>query len=317
LGGFLTDEFSWRWVFFLNLPITAFAVFVTARRVPESREPGAQRHIDYGGIALVSTAIVLVLVALDEGTTEGFGDPVIIALFVVGAALLYAFFRFERTQGDGALVPSDVLRNRVFAAACLATLLMSAIFFSALLYVPQFFENILGYSALRAGAGLLPLMGVFAATSFVAGSLYNRIGGRIVVAAGAAFLGVGILMLSFVDSDSGYGAFVPGMIVLGVGVGLFYSAVTTIAVTSLDPSRSSLAGGIVYMCQIAGGAVGLGLNTALVASEASLADGISLAFKVDAVLAFVGLGVVLAFVGRPAPVEGHPRALRWRHRAHA
>jgi EmrB/QacA subfamily drug resistance transporter len=317
LGGFLTDELSWRWVFFVNLPIAAFAMYVTARKVPESRDAGAQHHIDYGGIALVSTAIVLILVGLDEGSTEGFGSLPILALFVIGVVLLFVFFRFERTQGEGALVPSDVLRNRIFAAACLATLLMSAIFFSALLYVPQFFEKILGYSALQSGAGLLPLMGVFAATSFVAGSLYNRVGGRLVVAVGAACLGVGILLLSFVDADSGYGAFVPGMVVLGVGVGLFYSAVTTIAVTSLDPSRSSLAGGIVYMCQIAGGAVGLGLNTALVTSASSLADGISLAFKVDAALALVGFVVVVAFIGTTAPAEGHPRALRWRHRAHA
>jgi EmrB/QacA subfamily drug resistance transporter len=317
LGGFLTDEFSWRWVFFVNLPITAIAMFVTWRRVPESREATAQRHIDYGGIALVSTGIVLLLVGLDEGSTEGFGSPAILALFGIGALLLLAFFRFERGQGEGALVPRDVLRNRVFSAACLATLLMSAIYFSALLYVPQFFEKVLGDSALRAGAGLLPLMGVFAVTSFVGGSLYNRIGGRIVVAAGAACLGVGILLLSFVDSSSTYGAFVPGMIVLGVGVGLFYSAVTTIAVTALDPSRSSLAGGIVYMCQIAGGAVGLGLNTALVTSESSLPDGIALAFKVDALLALAGLVVILVFIGRTEPAEGHPRALRWRHRAHA
>jgi EmrB/QacA subfamily drug resistance transporter len=317
LGGFLTDEFSWRWVFFVNLPITAFAMFVTARRVPESKEASAERHIDYGGIALVSIGIVLLLIGLDEGTTEGFGDPVIIGLFVVGAALLLAFFRFERAQGEGALVPSDVLSNRVFAASCLATLLMSAIFFSALLYVPQFFEKQLGYSPLGSGAGLLPLMGVFAVTSFIAGSLYNRLGGRIVVAAGAACLGVGILLLSFLDADTAYAGMVPGMIVLGVGVGLFYSAITTTAVTALDPSRSSLAGGIVYMCQIAGGAVGLGLNTALVTSQSSLADGIALAFKVDAVLAFAGLVVVLAFIGRPAPAEGHPRALRMRHRAHA
>jgi EmrB/QacA subfamily drug resistance transporter len=317
LGGFLTDDFSWRWVFFVNLPIAAFAMLVTALRVPESREPTATHHIDYGGIALVSTALVLVLLALDEGTTEGFGDPVILAMFGIGALLLFAFFPYERTQGDGALVPSEVLRNRVFAASCLATLMMSAIFFSALLYVPQFFEEILGYSALRAGAGLLPLMGVFAATSFVAGSLYNRVGGRIVVAVGAACLGAGIFLLSLVDASSGYAEFVPGMVVLGVGVGLFYSAITTTAVTALDPTRSSLAGGIVYMCQIAGGAVGLGLNTALVTSEPSLADGISLAFKVDAALALVGLVVVLAFIGRPAEASGHPLALRERHRAHA
>ena len=129
-----------------------------------------------------------------------------------------------------------------------------------------------------------------------------------------------MLLLSFVDDDSGYGALVPGMVVLGLGVGLFYSAITTTAVTALDPSQSSLAGGIVYMCQIAGGALGLGLNTAIVAGGSTLADGISVAFRVDAVLAFVGLLVVLAFVGREQPAPGHlkthPRALRHRHRAH-
>ena len=106
------------------------------------------------------------------------------------------------------------------------------------------------------------------------------------------------------------------MVVLGIGVGLFYSSITTSAVTALDPSQSSLAGGIVYMCQIAGGAVGLGFNTAIVASASSLADGISLAFKVDAVLAVVGLAA-RARGDRP-PRRGHPRAsLRTHHRAHA
>jgi MFS family permease len=110
------------------------------------------------------------------------------------------------------------------------------------------------------------------------------------------------------------------MIVLGIGVGLFYSSVTTSAVTALDPSRSSLAGGIVYMCQIAGGALGLGVNTAIVVasgtSSADLADGISNAFKVDAVLALVGLAIALLFVGGTVTHEGR-RQLRWHHRAHA
>jgi MFS family permease len=115
------------------------------------------------------------------------------------------------------------------------------------------------------------------------------------------------------------------MVVLGVGVGLFYSGITTTAVTALDPSRSSLAGGIVYMCQIAGGAVGLGLNTAIVESAASLDEGISLAFRVDTALAVLGLLVVLRTVRHmprtiaPDPQTSPPR--RWHerafHRAHA
>jgi hypothetical protein len=105
------------------------------------------------------------------------------------------------------------------------------------------------------------------------------------------------------------------MLVLGVGVGLFYSSVTTAAVTALDPARASLAGGIVYMCQIAGGSLGLGLNTAIVVSD-SLVNGVQTAFRVDAALAFCGLAVALGFVGgRVDPA--HLRGLGvHHHRAH-
>jgi MFS family permease len=173
----------------------------------------------------------------------------------------------------------------------------------------------LGYSALKAGAGLLPMMGIFAATSFAAGPLYGRVGGKRIIAAGAACLAVGIFLLSFLRTDSGYAALVPGMCVLGVGIGLFYSSITTAAVTALDPSRSSLAGGIVYMFQIGGGSIGLGLNTAIVASGA-LVPGIRTAFRVDAALAVCGLIVALLYAGGPADPE-RLRTLRGHHRAHA
>jgi EmrB/QacA subfamily drug resistance transporter len=319
LGGVLTDELSWRWVFFLNLPITLFAMLVTWREVPEATAGGGERRIDAAGIVVLTTAIVAILVALDQGADTCFGDPLIVGLVVAGVALLGCFLLVERRQGGAALVPRDALRNRVFAASCGAVLLLSAIFFAVLLYLPQFMEKVLGWSALRAGVGLLPLMGVFAATSFAAGSLYGRLGARVVVSAGAACLGIGMLLLSFLDRSSSYLPLVPGMVVVGLGVGLFYSSITTTAVTALDPSRASLAGGIVYMCQIAGGAVGLGLNTAIVSASARLASGIHVAFLVDAALALAGLLVVLAFIGRsthPQP-HPHPLALRERHRAHA
>lgn len=318
LGGVLTDELSWRWVFFLNLPITLFAMLVTWREVPEATVGGGERRIDAAGIAVLTAAIVAILVALDQGADTGFGDPLIVGLVVAGVALLGCFVLVERRRGDGALVPRDALRNRVFAASCAAVLLLSAIFFAVLLYLPQFMEKVLGWSALRAGVGLLPLMGVFAATSFLAGSVYGRLGARVVVSAGAACLGIGMLLLSFLDRSASYLPLVPGMVVVGLGVGVFYSSITTTAVTALDPSRSSLAGGIVYMCQIAGGAVGLGLNTAIVSASGRLARGIHVAFLVDAALALAGLLVILAFIGRPTThPQPHPLALRGRHRAHA
>jgi EmrB/QacA subfamily drug resistance transporter len=318
-GGLLTDELSWRWVFFVNLPIALFAMFVTQRHVKEVEVDVQDRRLDYPGIATLTVGVVAFLLALDEGTDMGFASPTILVLFALGVVSLISFGIIETRQGEHALVPREILRNKVFSAACLTVLLMSAIFFSALLYLPQFMTKILGYSALEAGAGLLPMMGVFAGTSFVAGSLYQRLGAKTIVSAGAAFLGVGMLLLSFLDVSSTYLSLVPGMVVLGIGVGLFYSSITTSAVTALDPSQSSLAGGIVYMCQIAGGAIGLGVNTAIVvsagSSSADLAAGIATAFKVDAVLAAVGLVISLLFVGGAVAHHAHHR-LRI-HRAHA
>jgi Na+/melibiose symporter-like transporter len=300
-------------VFFVNVPICVFAMFVTRRELPESAPVGGDRRIDYTGSAVLSVALLSLLLAMDEGAEEGWTHGPILALFAVTVLGLVSFVFLERRAKAHALVPSDVMQNRVFTAACLATLMLSAIFFSALLYLPQFMQKALGYSALKSGAGLLPMMGVFAVTSFIAGPLYARIGAKPIESVGAGCLAVGILLVSFVDRGSGYGDIVPGMILLGIGVGFFVSSITTVAVTALDPSRASLAGAIVYMFQIAGGAVGLGLNTAIVTSGAdhpslvSFVGGIGDAFKVDAALGVVGFVIALLFIGGRSTSRIHAR----------
>ena len=315
LGGFLTDVLDWRWIFFLNLPIAAFAMYVTWRNVHLSETLSDDHRFDYLGVTTISIGLVALLLALDQGSDSGWTDPVILGLFAVAVVFLAAFVVVERRAGEAALIPRDVLRNRGFMAACLTVLLMSAIFFSSLLYLPQLMSVGFGYSAFEAGAGLVPMMGTFAITSFVAGRLYDRLGPKTVVCSGAALLGLGMLLLSFVDSSWDYTSLIPGMVVLGIGCGLFYSSITTAAVTALDPSRASLAGGIVYMCQIAGGSVGLGVNTAIVVSG-SLLDGIHSAFLLDAALALVGLIVALLYVGGRADPERLRGLGVHHHRAH-
>jgi MFS family permease len=141
-------------------------------------------------------------------------------------------------------------------------------------------------------------MVVFAMTSFVSGPLYNRLGAKPIVSVGAAGIASGpMLVASGISSDGEFAAIVPGMVVLGIGVGLFYSSATTAAVTSVDESRTSLAGGIIYMFQVAGGSVGLALTTTVFATQSDLIDGLHAAFGLNAVLAFLGFLTTLFFVG--------------------
>ena len=267
LGGVLTDELSWRWIFVINVPVALIAVAATAKWVHQPPVEVTERRIDYAGIAAVSGGLVAILLGLDQAVDWGWTDPRVLAMFGLGIGLLAAFTVIERRMGEAGLVPPDVIANRPFRAACLTVLMLSAVFFSTILYVPQLMEKVLGFTALEAGAGMLPMLAVFAAVAFIAGNLYDRLGGRRVIIAGTALLAAGPLVISFFGGDSPYGTLVPGLVLVGVGAGLFYPSITTAAVTMLDATRSSLAGGITYMFQIAGGAMGLGLCTALFTSR--------------------------------------------------
>jgi len=195
-------------------------------------------------------------------------------------------------------VPPEVMRNESFRASCFAILFMSATFFAALLYLPQFMEKQLGYSPLEAGVGLLPFLGTFAVVSFIAGPLYERLGAKKLVVFGAACITAAPFLFSLVDSGSGYDSLVIGMVVLGLGVGSFYPTATTAGVTSVDDSQTSLAGGIIYMFQIAGGSIGLGLTTTVFSAQIPpFVDGIQAAFRLDAALSLVGLLIAIGFVG--------------------
>jgi EmrB/QacA subfamily drug resistance transporter len=301
LGGALTDALSWRWILFINLPIALLAVVVTLKAIPRDA-PGERQHFDYAGVTTLSLGLLCALLALDQSSTWGWGDPRVVAFLVASGVLLVAFAVVERRVGEVALIPASVMRNGRFVAVCLTVLLISAVFFSVLLYVPQFMTQVLDYSPLTAGAGLLPMMVVYAAVSFATGPIYDRVGAKILVAGGALCMGVGMALLAGLGATDPYSALVPGLVVLGIGTGFFYSSVTTAGVTALDASQSSLAGGVVYMCQIAGGSIGLGVNTAIVTahvetSKVGLVDGISQAFTLDAVLAFAATLMAVGFVG--------------------
>jgi EmrB/QacA subfamily drug resistance transporter len=299
LGGLLTQELSWRWIFFLNVPIAIFAVAVTYWLVHVKEPEGGERRIDYAGITTLSVGVVSLLIGLDQVADWGLSDPRVIAMLALAAVMIAAFLAIERRAGSHALIPREVMANESFTSACIAVLFMAGTFFAALLYLPQIMEKQLGYSALESGLGMLPFLAVFALSSFAAGPLYDRLGAKRLAVLGAALITLGpILFFSMIGEGSGYGALVPGMVVMGIGAGSFVPTATTAGVTSVDESQTSLAGGIVYMFQIAGGAIGLGLTTTVfTGASPPFVDGVRAAFQLDAALSVIGLLVAIAFVG--------------------
>jgi EmrB/QacA subfamily drug resistance transporter len=305
LGGVFTDLLSWRWIFFFNLPVTAIACLITWRQIHQPRPEEADRRIDYRGIVTLSAGLVALLLAFDQATDLGWDDPWILGLLALFAVGLTTFAFAERGAGRHALVPADVMRNRDFSFSCVAILLMSAVFFAAMLYLPQYMLKVLGYSPIGAGAAMLPMMATFAVVSFVSGPLYERLGPKLLVTVGSGCIALGPFLISIASEiDTGYAALIPGLALMGLGIGLFYPAATTAGVTSVAESRRSLAGAIVYMFQIAGGSVGLGLTTAIfteagegTAGAQGFIDGFDTAFRVDSLLALGGFAIAALFVG--------------------
>ncbi len=294
IGGVLTDEVSWRAIFFLNLPVAAFAAAVTWAKIHQPTD-GTRERIDYGGILTLSLGLVALLLALDQSADWGWGDARVLAMIAVALISFAAFAVIESRMGNGALVPADVIANSGFRSACLTILFLSAVFFSAILYVPQLMEKVLGYSALEAGVGMLPMLGTFGAVAFLSDRITARVGMRNVILAGTALLAIGPLLLSIFGSDSGYPALLPGLLATGVGAGFFYPTVTTAAVGMLAGSRASLAGGIAYMFQVAGGAIGLGLCTTLFtirSEDAIVSDAAALGLRMSDQQASVVHGVL-------------------------
>ncbi|MBV1892703.1 MAG: MFS transporter [Ilumatobacteraceae bacterium] len=268
IAGALAEE-SWRYIFFLNVPIAIGAVAATWILVPSDKER-QESKLDLPGSALLTISLLALLSALTVAPNYGYTSALVLGAFAVGVVAMVLFVLRERAVGEDGLIPRSLIGNASLRWACFAILSMSTIFFAALFYLPQYFQKILDEGTLAAGIMLLPFVATFAMGSFAETWLVNRVGMKAVITVGAVFMFAGAMLLALmVDQTSTYASLLPGMIALGLGVGFFYSTITTAALTSVDPSRSSLAGGLLYMFQIAGGSIGLAITTTIFLATSS------------------------------------------------
>jgi len=187
------------------------ACFVCWKVVADDRPGSAEEKIDYVGVTTLSISLFGLLIALDLVVDFGFKSPVIVCLMAIFFVFPGLFIIVERRAGKDALIPQDVSNNQKFFAAGISTLLLSVVFFAALLYVPQILTKEHGYSAMGAGMGLLPMMVVFNLVSYVSGSLYERLSTKVIVSAGTICMCIGMFMFSHLHVDTTYTDFVPGL----------------------------------------------------------------------------------------------------------
>lgn len=298
VGGLLTETLSWRWILVLNLPIAAAACILVRAFITSDQPTSAREHLDWPGVMTLSLCLVALLVALDQGQNWGWGDWRIVAMLAISLAALGAFLVTQRRAAGNALIPHDVIGNRRFAFACATIVLVSGIWFAAVLYVPGYMEKVLGFSPLGAGVAFLPLLVTFALSAFGSGPVYNRLGPRPLLMVGVVCIPLGALLLSLVSARSSYIATVPGLVVTGLGIGVFFSSVTNAALTSLDPSRTGVGSGLTFMFQLVSGAVGLGIATTVFTGvvqghsgppDVAFVAGFKASLRVEAAIAAFGL----------------------------
>jgi EmrB/QacA subfamily drug resistance transporter len=255
VGGALVDSLGWESIFYLNLPIGIAAIAVTYLKLRESRDPNATR-IDWAGVATFSGSLFLLVLAMVRGNDEGWGSTMIVSLLAGSAALLAAFIAVERRVAEP-MLPLGLFRRRAFTGVQLAAFAISGSMFALFLYLTLYLQNQLGYSPLEAGVRYLPLTVASFIAAPIAAALLARVPARVMLSSGLAAVGIGLLLMSGIETGDEWTTLLGGFLVAGAGVGLLNPVIANVAVSVVPKEQSGMAAGINDTFRQVGVAVGI------------------------------------------------------------
>jgi EmrB/QacA subfamily drug resistance transporter len=263
LGGFLTESVSWRAIFFLNPPIALVAIAVTLFATRESRDETVGRSVDYPGIATLTVSLTALVLALVQGNSWHWGSVGIVSLFAVAVIGLSAFVWIE-LHSRAPMVQFAFFRSRAFLGSNLVAFFVTFAMFSQFFFLTLYMQNVLHYSPLQAGIRFLPSTVLIIATGPIAGRLSDRIGSRPLMTLGLLLVSTALLIQSGLTVHSGYGLLLPGFILMGLGMGLVMSPMSTAAMNAVDRTKAGVASGTLSMSRMVGGTFGVAVMGALV-----------------------------------------------------
>ena len=265
LGGFLTETVSWRAIFFINPPIAVGAVAVTLFAARESRDETVDRTVDFPGIAALTIGLTALVLALVEGNSWHWGSTRVISLLIVAALGLTAFVLIEK-RVKAPMVNFAFFRSRTFVGANLVGFLVSFAMLAQFFFLALYMQNILGYSPLQAGIRFLPSTLVLVVMGPLAGRLTDRVGPRPLMAAGLLIVSAAVFAQSGITVHTTYLRLLPGFVLMGIGIGLVMSPMSTAAMNSVDRTKAGAASGTLSMSRMVGGTFGVAVMGALIAT---------------------------------------------------
>ena len=259
LGGFLTDNISWHWVFFVNLPIGAIALFIIWRLLPAHTETGVTRKIDYLGAAVFTLALVPILVGLTNFQTSTLTDPWVGGLIIFGI-VLGAVFLWVESRAPEPIVPLGLFRIRTYSASMVAVFLASFGFFGAIVFLPLWYQVVQGASATSSGYQLLPLLAGLILTSIISGQIVSRTGRYKWLTTGAMIvISIGLLLMSGLHANTPAPTLWFWQFIAGAGIGPSMAVFTIIIQNAVPWNQLGVATSNMTLFRQVGGTVGLAL----------------------------------------------------------
>jgi EmrB/QacA subfamily drug resistance transporter len=309
-GGMLTSWLSWPWIFFVSLPVGAVIVAAARPLIPESRAGLGHRRFDVAGAVTVTAALSLLVYAVVTASGHGWASAVTIGLLASAAALLAAFTVIE-ARSVAPLLPLSFFRNRAVTAANLAGLLLGGVMFPTFVFLSLYMQEVLGYSAIRAGLAFLVIAAGIIASSWLAQHLVTRLGARPVLAAGLAGVTPAQVLFTRLPAHGSYAAhLLPGLLLMAAALGLAFVGVLVASATGVKPGHAGLASGLINTSRQIGGAVGLAVTTTIAAARttsllraghpaaAALTSGFHDAFAVTSALTLAAAAVAIGLIRR-------------------
>jgi EmrB/QacA subfamily drug resistance transporter len=268
IGGYLTDNLSWRWVFYVNLPIGMVALTVLLLSFPNIKPEARARHVDFLGAGLLILGVVPLLLALSwGGNSYAWNSPIIIGLFIFSAVMLVVFGLAE-SRAIEPIIPLNLFKNSIVSWSIVAMMLMAASMFGTILFIPLYIQGVIGTNATQSGTVLMPMMITMIGSSVIAGQIIARTGRyKLPGLLGMIVMAIGLYLLSQMGADADYLTVVRNMIIVGLGIGPTMPVFTLASQNAVKINQLGVVTSLTQFARSMGSTIGVALFGSILTNQ--------------------------------------------------